>query len=116
MACPGCGVSDWKRHLEGCYCRGCRQPKAVCSDCFRGDKNVGDEQFVKAVAASETQIAEALRYSQDAAQAMAGIGLVRGYIGQLSASRERALALTKLDECELWLSRALDARPEFANA
>jgi hypothetical protein len=115
MRCPGCGVQEGAAHLEGCYCLGCRQPKAVCSGCFRGSKNVRDEQFIKAVAASTPAIAEALRYSQDAASAMAGIGLVRAHIGQLSACRERSLALTKLDECELWLSRSLDPRPEFAN-
>lgn len=29
--------------------------------------------------------------------------------------RERSLALTKLDECELWLGRAANARQEFVN-
>lgn len=36
---------------------------------------------------------------------------MRAFINQFAPSRERSLALTKLDECEMWLSRCERQEP-----
>ncbi len=41
---------------------------------------------------------------------------VRGQIAKLPNCRERSLAATKLDECELWLGRVLAPQKDFVDA
>ena len=134
MFCPGCGVQIDQEHKEGCQlsCRGCAHAasghsfssgEVACRDCFRvtlfpahRDKWVTLQQRMATLQDAASPAAMGEGNGQDATAALSAIGLARTAIGKLPNSRERSLALTKLDECELWLARALEPQRDFVNA
>lgn len=77
----------------------------LCEDCWNEQQGRAAESLRREVRNLRFENAR-LREKLDAAtEEMAVQNLRKGIETAYEASRERALALTKLDECELWLGR-----------
>lgn len=77
----------------------------LCEDCWNEQQGHAEESLRREVRNLRSENAR-LREKLDAATEEAAMqNLRKGIETAYETSRERALALTKLDECELWLGR-----------
>lgn len=77
----------------------------LCEDCWNGQQSHAENDLRREVRNLRFENAR-LREKLDAVTEEAAVqNLRKGIETAYEANRERALALTKLDECELWLGR-----------